>query len=112
VSSTDHKAPCATTLSTQHPTLVQATHLWAQPKPLNTTALTPCPGNVLSPTQYSPGMLVVLNGMLSMPSGRLQAGGGGCSLASQSQVGNNQATLHPRAVHTTHTHTHLLGMGP
>jgi hypothetical protein len=26
---------------------------------------------VLSPTQYRPGTLVVLNGMLSMPSGRL-----------------------------------------
>ena len=26
----------------------------AQPKPENTTALTPCPGNVLSPTQYRP----------------------------------------------------------
>ena len=27
---------------------------WAHPKPENTTALTPCPGNVLSPTQYRP----------------------------------------------------------
>ena len=28
--------------------------LWAQPKPEKTTALTPCPGKVLSPTQYRP----------------------------------------------------------
>lgn len=27
---------------------------WAHPKPENTTAFTPCPGNVLSPTQYRP----------------------------------------------------------
>ena len=35
-----------------------------------------CPGNVLSPTQYSPLMLVVLKGMLNMPRGRLHSTGG------------------------------------
>mmetsp|Transcript_28796 Transcript_28796/g.73402 ORF Transcript_28796/g.73402 Transcript_28796/m.73402 type:complete len:206 (+) Transcript_28796:903-1520(+) len=42
----------------------------AQPKPLNTTAFTPCPGNVESPTQYRPSTAVRLKGMESMPRGR------------------------------------------
>ena len=41
----------------------------AHPKPLKTTALTPCPGKVESPTQYRPGMSVELNGIETMPSG-------------------------------------------
>jgi hypothetical protein len=31
------------------------------------------PGNVLSPTQYKPLMLVLLKGMLSIPKGRLES---------------------------------------
>ena len=46
--------------------------LCAQPKPENTTAFTPCPGKVLSPTQYKPLTAVLLNGIPSMPRGRLE----------------------------------------
>ena len=45
--------------------------LCAHPKPEKTTAFTPCPGKVESPTQYSPFTAVRLKGIPSIPKGRL-----------------------------------------